>query len=383
MTLNLTFDEIRPYYDHEVNAVLKRISSDPVFEKILKYLYPELSTEEFHNQIQDIHSVQTFQKKFVSTALKRIVSNTTSSLTYDGLENLSTKKNYIFISNHRDIILDSALMNYIIFSQGFNTTEVAVGDNLLISQAVTDIAKLNKNFIVHRNIPTRQLYAYSYRLSSYIYHTLKEKNTSVWIAQKEGRSKNGIDKTQQGVIKMLGIASAENRFSETYKALNIVPVSISYEYEPCDNLKASELYQKSINPQFKKSPTDDKISMISGVTEFKGRVHFAFGKPLSEEIDPLDTIQNKNEQIQNLAQMIDHRIYKNFKLNSVNYIAYDIINSSKKYQSKYSEEDKVAFLNYLEERISKVPGDSVQLTKRMLDIYGNPVMSKEHVNDSV
>lgn len=372
MSSDLAFDEIRPYYDHEVNEVLQKLTSEPSFIRILGYLYPEWDIDYFKKLIQKIHSIDDFQREMVYEAIARVVKMTTDGLSCDGLDNLDKEKSYIFISNHRDIILDSALLNFIIYGHGFKTTEVAIGDNLLISKVVIDLVKLNRNFVVHRNVPTRQLYQYSLRLSAYIHHTLKEKNTSVWIAQREGRTKDGNDKTQSGLLKMFGIASKED-FITTYNNLNIVPVSISYEYEPCDNLKAEQLFKKQHNLPINKTQKEDRDNMVAGVTEYKGRIHFNIGKPIKDELYQLKDIPVKNEQIKGLANIIDQRIYKNYNLWPNNYIAYDLLNNVDQFRDKYSSQEKDHFQKYIKSRIENLSGKKDELENYMLQIYGNPV----------
>lgn len=372
MSSDLTFDEIRPYYDHEVNEVLQKLTSEPSFIRILGYLYPEWDINYFKKLIQNIHTIDDFQRQMVYEAIARVVKMTTDGLSFDGLENLDKTKSYIYISNHRDIILDSALLNFIIYGQGFNTTEVAIGDNLLISKVVEDLVKLNRNFVVHRNVPTRQLYQYSLRLSAYIHHTLKDKNTSVWIAQKEGRTKDGNDKTQSGLLKMFGIASQDD-FVTTYSSLNIVPVSISYEYEPCDNLKAAQLYKKQHNLPLNKTQQEDRENMIAGVTEPKGRIHFSLGKPIKDELYQLKEIPVKNDQIKALASIIDQSIYKNYKLWPNNYIAFDLLYKTDQFKNEYSSQEKENFEKYIYNRINKVSGEQEDLAGYMLQIYANPV----------
>jgi 1-acyl-sn-glycerol-3-phosphate acyltransferase len=374
MSSDLTFDEIRPYHDHEVNEVLQGLTSEPSFNRILKYLYPEWDIDHFKKIIRNIHSIDDFQREIVYEAIARVVKMTTNGLYCDGLENLEKDKSYIFISNHRDIILDSALLNFIIYGHGFKTTEVAIGDNLLISKVVIDLVKLNRNFVVHRNVPTRQLYQYSLRLSAYIHHTLKDKNTSVWIAQKEGRTKDGNDKTQSGLLKMFGIASQED-FLHTYLNLNIVPVSISYEYEPCDNLKAAQIYKKQHNLPLNKTQQEDRDNMVAGVTEHKGRINFSIGRPIREELYQLKDIPVKNDQIKALAKIIDLNIFKNFKLWPTNYMAYDLINNEERFKDKYTPEEKRDFENYIQKRLHTISGDKDELKQYFLQIYANPVVN--------
>lgn len=377
MVGSFDFDEIRPYSDSEANTVLKRLVIDPSFINFVNYLFPDQPENILKDKIKDIHAVNVFQKNIMYPAAKRIVERTIDQLTHSGFDQLERGKTYLFISNHRDIILDSALLNLILFEYDLDTVEVAIGSNLLISPWITDLVKLNKNFVVHRDVPHRELYHYSKRLSTYIRQKITSKTSSVWIAQKEGRTKDGNDRTQAGLLKMFTISS-DKEFVENLNELNIIPLSISYEYEPCDVLKAYELHKQITDVDYKKSPQDDLNSMFTGVTSHKGRVHFALGKQMNKaDFESVKGIINKNEQIKRLAHLIDTQIFQNYKLWPSNYIAADMLKQSNQRSQNYSEDDRKNFSAYLDSVLEKYPELMESLRKIILKIYANPVFNKE------
>jgi len=298
-------------------------------------------------------------------------------LTCSGIDRVDKKKAYIFITNHRDIVLDSSLLNLLLFKQGYNTTQVAIGGNLLISPMITNLVRINKSFIVKRNIPPRELYEYSKLLSSYIAYTLSERNESVWIAQREGRSKDGSDKTQYSLLKMLAM-SHEGEERDIFMKMNIFPVALSYEYDPCDIFKAVELFLIANSGSFKKTKEGDFQSMITGILGYKGRVEISFSSPLtSNDFDKLNDFHG-NDFLKGLAGIIDNRIYCAYKLWDTNYIAYDLLNGTAVFSEKYSEESKEKFIDYLKEKSDKL--DEVypkrDILNLMLNMYANPIKNK-------
>lgn len=377
MADSFNFDEIRPYNDTELTPVLKRLVNDPSFLQFVSYLFPDWTDNTLSGKIEDIDSIHTFQKTIMYPAAKKVVERTIDQLSYTGFEKIDPDKSYLFLSNHRDIILDSALLNLILFEHELDTVEVAIGSNLLLSTWITDLVKLNKNFVVHRNVPNSQLYQYSKRLSTYIRQKIVERESSVWIAQKQGRTKDGNDKTQASLLKMFTISS-EKFLTENLHELNIATLSISYEYEPCDILKAYELYMLSVDSNFKKSPEDDLNSMFFGVTGYKGRVHLGIGETLDPAVlKEISKITNKNEQLKTLALHFDQQIYRNYKLWPTNYIAADLLHKSDKYSTFYTAEEKDTFLNHISSKLEKYPGHSEPLKKLLLTIYANAVYNKD------
>lgn len=379
--MEFDFDEIRPFYDHEVQSALSRLGKESGFEAALAYVFPELGPSELKDVIQSIHSVSDFQTKIVAGAVERIADFTTSGLEVSGLEKLDPNKAYLFISNHRDIVLDSAFINYILHRERYPTTRIAIGNNLLQKEWITDLVKLNKNFIVHRNVASRQAYDYSMRLSQYIRHSLHIDQSSVWIAQREGRAKDGIDNTQSGLLKMFAMAY-DSAPEEAFKSMRIIPVSLSYEKEPCGGLKAREMYMKARDGKYVKQDGEDLVSMQTGISASKGKVHIHFGEQLSDEI--IHTCfegVNKNEGFKNLAEAIDKKINAGYKLNAYNFIAADLLEASNRFVSHYSENQKIRFEKELEKELSALGDVNIHEVKPFfLNIYANPVFRKINFN---
>ncbi|TAJ14235.1 glycerol acyltransferase [Marinilabiliaceae bacterium JC017] len=371
MIKNLDFESIRPYKDSEIQEVLERLKNEATFLELIKFIYPDFPLQEFLNKLSQISSIKDFQHEVIYPYVKEILKNTTKGVFSSGLENLDPNQSYLFISNHRDIVLDSAILNILFVEQGFETTEIAIGDNLLIYPWITDLVKLNKTFIVKRNAPVRQMLANSKLLSAYIRHAISERNQGIWIAQREGRSKDGDDRTQVSLLKMLNM-SGEKDFAQNVSDLNIVPVSISYEYDPCDYLKALEFLYKRDNPDYHKTQSDDLKHMGAGLNGRKGRVHFAFGTPLKKELQPLNDIP-KNDQFQALAELIDDQIHNNYKLWPGNFVSHDIIANDNHFAHKYTAEEKDTFLAYINEHLSRIEGDRDFLYHSLMEMYANPV----------
>lgn len=366
------FDSIRPYEDDEIHEVFDRLKEEKTFLELIHFLYPNFSTEDFLKQLLSIKTIREFQFKVIYPYVKEIIKNTTDGLTCSGLEKLSSNESYLYISNHRDIVLDSAILNTLMVDHKFDTTEIAIGDNLLIFPWITDLVKLNRSFLVNRNLPTRQLLESSNRLSHYIRHTLTEKQHSVWIAQREGRSKDGDDRTQISLLKMLNISGGAG-ISENFKELKIVPVSISYELDPCDYLKAYEFQLKRDNDNYQKTENDDLKHMGTGLKGRKGRVHFAFGSPILG-LDHIDTLKNKNDQFNDIANLIDQQIHNNYKLWPGNYIACDYLCPEKKHTDKYSKKELETFNEYINEHIDRIPNsDRKFIFDTLMEMYANPV----------
>ncbi|MCT4590392.1 MAG: 1-acyl-sn-glycerol-3-phosphate acyltransferase [Carboxylicivirga sp.] len=367
----INFDSIRPYKDEEIHEVFERLVSEVNFLELIKFLYPNFSTEQFLNKLLNIQSIREFQTEVIYPYVKEVLRTTTKGITHSGLDKLDPKGHYLFISNHRDIVLDSAILNILMVENKLNTTEIAIGDNLLIYPWITDLVKLNKSFIVQRNLPVRQMMESTQRLSSYIRQTLTERNQSIWIAQREGRSKDGDDRTQASLLKMINM-SGNGDFVKNFEEINIVPLSISYEYDPCDYLKALEFQLKRDNPDYKKSQSDDLKHMGAGLRGRKGRVHFGFGTPIKTELNQLESLA-KNDQLQGLAEIIDKQIHNNYKFYPGNFIADDLFTNHQRHIDKYTEEDKSTFLSYLDEHLSRIKGDKEFLHNALLEMYANPV----------
>ena len=375
MIPKINFDDIRPFNDSEVDTYIQLLIEDAYFQHILEFIYkaPE-KIEQVKLELSQIHTVKDLQCKFVYKLVENLILKpSTDGLTSSGLENLNRNKSYLFISNHRDIILDSAILNYLIVHEGMNTAEIAIGDNLLIGKWIEYAVKLNRAFVVHRNLPSREMLKASKKLSEYIRRDITSKNTSVWLAQREGRTKDGNDKTQTALLKMLNLSNI-NEFDEGFKELQIVPLSISYEIEPCGISKVDELYKKHTEG-FEKTQEDDLRSMGHGLVDPKGKVHFTFGEPISGQIDLFTKETTINDQIEKLADYIDKQVYLNFKLWPNNYIAEDLLNKSSDNSNHYTEDQYNKFCILLKKAIAEIPGNTETIRCMFLQMYVNPLLN--------
>jgi len=372
---NQKYDDIRPYYNHEVSEKMKLLLADPVFDRVLTHVYPDSQTiAKVKYQLSKMKTIEEIQFTYIYELLKMVIASTTKGLTFDGLKNLDKHKAYLFISNHRDIILDSALLNYLIYLNGMNTTQIAIGSNLLILEWIVHAVKLNRSFIIKRNIPPHELLAASKIASEYIRESITRQHTSVWIAQREGRTKDGADKTQVSLLKMLNMSNTKT-FSEGFSELHIVPVSISYEIEPCGINKIRELMKKERVEGYKKTSKDDMKAMAKGMFGQKGRIHFSFGKPLNDELKNFDNSQRPNEMLQQFASAIDRHIHSQYKLRPNNFAAYDLLYGNEKYINNYTAEDKAAFLKLIEQAQAEIEGGKEEIKERFLKMYANPVIN--------
>lgn len=369
-----TFDSIRFYDDAEVNEVLLSVASHPMLKALVGYTFPEKTEEEIREMYRNIHSIFDFQKDIIYQTMQRILEKSSEGLTTEGFEELENDTSYLFISNHRDILLDTSLLNVKLLDYGKVMTASAVGDNLVKKAFLLVLARLNRNFIVKRNVPPRELLESSKLMSEYILHLLKEENRSVWIAQREGRTKDGLDITHPGVLKMISMASDEKDLMDYFKKLRIVPVSISYEYDPTDKLKMPQLLAKLSDEEYIKEKNEDFINLMSGIVGQKKRIHIHIGKIINDEIDAIKAQQNNpNKQIQMLAKALDTHIVSNYKLWPTNYIAYDLLHDTTTFSHLYTEKEKQLFLRRLELKVDK---ENDRLVKGFLAMYANPVLHK-------
>jgi 1-acyl-sn-glycerol-3-phosphate acyltransferase len=378
--MEYNFDDIRPYTDKEVKEKIKTMVKDPSFERVLMYLFKNRPKVEMVKlQLRMIGKIKQLQGTFVYDLLRWIINKTSDGLQCMGLEKLDKNKSYLFISNHRDIILDAALLNFLIFEKGMNTTQIAIGNNLLLYEWIEHAVKLNRAFIIKRNLPPRELMEASQKVSQFIRKSITEDNLSVWIAQREGRTKDGFDKTQESVLKMLNMSNNKS-FSEGFKELNVVPVSISYEIEPCGLAKMKELIKKEHYGQ-KKTDKDDLKSMSMGMFNPKGRMRFSFGQPIEVNFEEKKTKEQQNQQIKELAEMVDNQIYANFKLWPNNFIAYDMLMPEPKFKHKYTSHEKKVFKTMLEQAMIFIDFPITDIQERFLKMYANPVLNKMKVVD--
>ncbi len=375
------FNSIRPYLDQEVSDVLSIYKDSTVFQKLANHVYPSWTADTFQKKLSKIKTTLAFQEQFVFPATKAAIDRSMDFFTVSGLENIDREENYLFISNHRDIVLDSSILFYVLYQNEFKIVETAIGNNLLTSQLVTDIVKLNQNFIVQRNLPTREMITASKLLSRYIRFVLNEKKMSIWISHREGRTKDGNDKTNPGVLKMISMDCEGDKIGYLL-SLKIVPVSISYEFESCDALKAAELSEIELTGTYKKDGTEDMKSIITGITQQKGRVHLAFGQPIkrSDLAFSTDKIQ---DHFKELSEYIDKEIHQHFKLFPGNYIAYDLIHNTNKYGDRYNAWEKSRFTEHINQ-ILKTRKDKkgfAIFNRILLNIYSNPVINQLENNN--
>lgn len=376
MERNAEFDDIRPFYDEEVTSVINTLLADPQFQEVVAHVFSSDDWGKFESIMRSIKTKKEFQHGIIQAGLYEIVGKTIDSMNCTGFENISKEKSYTYISNHRDIVLDAALLAIMLANEGYDTMEIAIGDNLLLYPWIENVVKLNKSFIVKRGICVRQMMEVSMHLSRYIHFTVRDKNESVWIAQREGRAKDSNDKTQDSLLKMLAMGGEKDNLVDNIEELNIAPVSLSYEYDPCDFLKAKEFQQKRDNPDFKKSKDDDLLNMQTGITGYKGNVHFQIGKPINSRIKELDKSLSKNELISQIAFLIDTEIYLNYQFYPGNYIAYDLLWGKDKFTERYNAEDIKTFENYIEQQLDKIVlenKDTVYLRGKLLEMYAYPV----------
>ena len=378
---NNEFAGIAPYTDAEAAEAMNRLAKHRYTRLISKYLFPQERRDYLSNQLKEIHTVDDFQQSVVSKAVAWVIETSSDGFTYDGVENIKALPGrYLAMSNHRDIVLDPALTQYVLFQNGLPQTEIAVGDNLIKdSKTVEALLRCNRMVTVVRGVSARELYLSSQVLSKYIRQGITSGRASMWIAQRQGRTKNGIDITEQGLLKMFDMSGTKG-FKENFEELNIVPMSISYEYEPCDVRKAREVLI-SRTQKYVKKRNEDMHSIIMGIRQQKGHIHLQIGKPLTSEEIATASLCDKNDRYQWIRHAVDRRVIEGYKLWKTNYLCYDLVYGTDKYASYYTPEDVTAFKKYMEHRLNKVERslDRNELRDIFLKIYSNPVLSKEQL----
>lgn len=375
------FDAIRPFYDSEINEALQDVINHPMMKALMSFTFPGVADEVWKGQLRKTHSIRDFQCNFIYQSVQRILEKSSEGMTTSGFEKLKKNTSYLFVSNHRDILLDTTLLNTALFEHGLVMTASAIGDNLVKKSFLNTLAKLNRNFLVQRGLTPREMLQSSKLLSEYIGNLLLHENRSVWIAQREGRTKDGKDETNPGVLKMVGMGSDEKNLMDYFKKIKIVPVSISYEYDPTDALKMPQLMAEANNEVYVKEKNEDFMTILSGALGQKKRIHIHVGKVLDTEIDAIIAEnENSNKQIVALAQVIDNAILSNYKLWPTNFIAFDIVNKTNRYSHLYTENEKSLFERRLEMRIDH---DNPVALESFLAMYANPVVNKLKYHDVV
>ena len=375
------FDSIRPFYDAEINAAIQDTVNHPMMKALMNFTFPDVDDSVWKEQLRKTHSIRDFQCNFIYHSIKKVLEKSSEGLSTSGFETLEKNTSYLFISNHRDIILDTSLLNASLFDHGLVMTASAIGDNLVKKAFMNTLAKMNRNFLVQRGLSPRELLQSSKLLAEYIGQLLLRENRSVWIAQREGRTKDGNDATHPGVLKMLAMGSDEENLMNYFNKIKIIPVSISYEYDPTDALKMPQLMAEANNEVYVKEKNEDFTTLLSGIMGQKKRIHIHVGKVLDTELDSIATeFENSNKQIQALAQTIDESILKSYKLWPTNYIAYDILNETNEFSHLYSESEKSLFERRLDMRIDN--SNPIEL-QSFLAMYANPVVNKMKFSDAI
>lgn len=372
------FDPIRPFEPDELPDVFDRLLQNEQFSSVLAYLYPDVPKEALAAKMHACKDNLDFQKTFCYGFLVQLLARLSKGCDID-IASLDTDNRYTFISNHRDIVLDSALLDKLLIDAGFNTTcEIAIGDNLLKLPWVKDLVRVNKSFIVERALSMREMLMASKRLSEYMHFVIAEKNDNVWIAQREGRAKDSNDRTQEAILKMM-VMGGEGSIIDRLKQLHLVPLAISYEYDPCDYLKAAELQARRDNPSWQKGPMDDVTSMQTGIMGYKGYIHYQCADCIDSYLDTIPADTPKTELFRLIADHIDQQIFAGYRLYPNNYVALDLLHGDSAHADHYTAEDKAQFEAYLKGQLDKIEmegKDDAYLREQMLKMYANPAINQ-------
>lgn len=378
MNIPAEFDEIRPYAPEELPQVFEELIADPMFKAVVGQVMPGIPFDMIATQMRQCKTNLDFQKAFFYRLLKDLVQKCAKGLVFDCSAIKDKSINYTFISNHRDIVLDSALLSVVLIENGMNTVEIAIGDNLLIYPWIKKIVRINKSFIVKRGLGLREQLKSSMLMSSYMHYAISQKHENIWIAQRQGRAKDSNDRTQDSILKMM-VMGGEGDIFDRLKEMNLVPLSLSYEFDPCDYLKAKEAQQKRDDANFKKSEADDLTNMQIGIYGYKGHIHFQTAACINDELDEIKSRNlPKTEVFTVIAELIDKHIHQNYHLYPCNYIAMDALNGDSKFADKYTEEDKAQFESYLAKQMEKIdlPNKDMDFLRHyMLTMYANPAIN--------
>ena len=372
------FDAIRPFEPEELPEVFERLIADEQFRSVIGVVFPNIPFEAIAQKMRQCKTNLDFQLAFCYGFLKDLLSKASKGCDID-VSNVDVTRRYTFVSNHRDIVLDSALLDVLLVDAGFKTTcEIAIGDNLLAAPWIKDLVRVNKSFIVERSAGVREMLMSSKRMAEYMHYVIEKKNDNVWIAQREGRAKDSDDRTQPSILKMMAMGGTGN-IIERLMQLHIVPLAISYEYDPCDFLKAMEFQLKRDVEGWKKTKQDDVISMRTGIMGYKGRIHYHAAPCIDDYLKTLDPDMPKGELFDTIAAYMDKQIHANYKLFPCNYIAADMLAGNDNLATNYTAEDKAAFEKYLESRLAMIDipnKDEAFLRERILTMYANPAKNK-------
>ena len=367
----MDFEDIRPYTDLEFKEAYYRLMDDRRFQEAIALCLPNYSVEQFRRDFANFNTIEEVQVDFDKRFLDVFIAQSSKGVQLSGIENIDPSSAYMFIGNHRDITFDPALLQYYFFLEHRKTSRIAMRDNLFPTPLLGEVAKLNKMIKVKRSGTLREKLENSYKLAAYIQYSLFEDKESVWIAQRDGRTKDGNDFTKHGLVKMITLGNDKNLI-ETIRRMNITPLTVSYEIEPCDKLKAREL-AISEHTVYQKQPGEDFNSIKQGIFGQKGRISLAIGKPLDKELDAIPENISNNEKINLVCQIIDKQIYRNYTLYQNNYIAHDLLYQNEDFHDHYSDDEKTAFVNYLQTKSQVSDVSFEKMHEYLLKIYANPV----------
>lgn len=381
MSQDYDFSDIAPIEDAKFHETMEKLVKEPGFLHAVKYAMPPEDMPTLIEELLKINNKHDFQHKVMFPFLEMLAKTTTSGITLGGIKHLNSSMNYTFITNHRDIVLDASFLNLAFLRKGFPTSEVAIGNNLLIFDWISDLVRLNKSFIVKRNTGLREGLLAAKKLSAYIHHCILDKHESVWIAQREGRAKDSSDHTQESLVKMLALGG-EGSFMEKLKEINLMPVAISYEYDPNDYLKAREFLMRRRDPHFKKSQHDDLFSMETGLLQFKGKVHFQLTPRINSKLDQIGNFKDVNTSAKYVVKIIDQAIHRSYMIYTINYVAFDVLNETDRFSAYYTPERKAEVMDYFNAQLDKVDLPDITIEERqfmltmMLTMYANPLKNK-------
>lgn len=384
------YSDICPFSDSEFHEKMEELVKEPGFKHAVTWVMPDIDFEAFCQGLLVIDNKRDFQVNIMYPFLEMLAKKTTNGISDTGIENIDINKSYTMITNHRDIVLDASFMNLSLLRRNYKTTEVAIGNNLLIYPWIEDLVRLNKSIVVKRDVGMRQALEAAEQLSGYIHFALTKKHESVWIAQRQGRAKDSSDGTQESLIKMLGIAGGKD-YIDNIMEVNLLPVAISYEFDPNDYLKAREFLLKKKFPDFKKTQRDDLFSMETGLLQNKGRVHFSFTPCINDQLEELRGLE-KTEQVERICKIIDSNIHCHYRIYPCNYIAYDRRFKTDRFKNEYTEADIESFTTYLNGQLEKVKkevdfeitaDDREYMLEMMLVMYSNPLCNKLKATDSL
>ena len=377
------YRDISPFSDEEFHSKMEQMVVEPGFKHAVTWVMPDIDFDAFCNQLLQVKTKEEFQLNIIHPFLEMLAKMTTNGISDEGTENIDKDKKSVIITNHRDIVLDASFLNICLIRKKIQTTEIAIGNNLLIYEWIEDLVRLNKSVIVKRDTGMRHALEAAIQLSGYIHFAITQKGESIWIAQRQGRAKDSSDETQESLIKMLAIAGGKSTL-ENLLELNIMPVTISYEYDPNDYLKAREFLLKAKNPDFKKTQRDDLFSMETGLLQNKGRVHYAFSESINKEIEKLTDLC-KQDLLLEVCRIIDNHIHRNYRIYPCNYIAYDERFGGDRFKNEYTAEDIETFHKYIDNQLQKVikemdfelsDDDFKFMRQKMMVMYSNPLINK-------